>query len=51
MEAKKYVGERENYAVKYNWTFLNGFLNCITCGIYAPTTTTFYVPLADLEKK
>lgn len=51
VEAKNYIGNRENYAVKYNWTFLNGFLGCITCGIYSPTTTTFYVPLNDLEKK
>lgn len=50
VDAKKYIGEKENYAIKNNWTFLNGFLGCITCGIYTPTTTTFYVPLDDLKK-
>ena len=50
LDAKKYVGERENYSVKNRWTFLNGFLGCITWGIYTPTTTTFYVPLDDVKK-
>ena len=51
INANKYIGERKNYAVKNNWTFLNGFLGCITCGIYTPTTTTFYVPLSDVAKE
>ncbi len=50
VDAKKYIGEKENYAIKNNWTFLNGFLGCITFGIYTPTTTTFYVPLDDVKK-
>ncbi len=51
IEASKYIGEKQNYAVKNNWTFLNGFLGCITFGIYTPTTTTFYIPLNDVTKK
>lgn len=51
IEAKQYVGEKENYAVKNNWTFVNGFLSYITLGIYTPTTTTFYVPLKDIAKE
>lgn len=50
IEAKKYVGERSNYAVKNKWTFVDGLLGCITLGIYTPTTTTFYVPLNDVTK-
>lgn len=47
---KEYVGEAENYVVKYKWTFLDGFLSCLTCGIYTPTTTTFYLPLKEMGK-
>lgn len=49
IEAKKYVGERKNYVIKNNQTFLNGFLSCITCGIYTPMTTTFYTPLDEAK--
>ncbi len=45
IKASKYIGNRKDYAVKNNWTFLDGFLGVITWGIYTPTTTTFYVPL------
>ena len=50
LDAKKYVGERENYSVKNRWTFLNGFLGCLTFGLYTPTTTTFYIPLDDVKE-
>lgn len=51
IEASKYVRERKNYVVRNNWAFLNGFLGCLTCGIYTPTTTTFYVPIDDVSKE
>lgn len=51
IEANKYIGDKKSYAVKNNWTFLNGFLGCLTIGIYTPTTTTFYVPLSDVSKE
>lgn len=50
IEASKYVGERKDYVVKNNWTFLNGLLSCLTMGIYTPTTTTFYLPLNEVSK-
>lgn len=50
IDAKKYVGEKENYAIKNSWTFLDGFLGWLTCGIYTPTTTSFYVPLNDVKE-
>lgn len=49
VELKDYVGNRENYIVKTNTSFINGLLMWITCGIYTPTTTTFYVPLSDIN--
>lgn len=51
IEASKYIGKRKNYVVKNNWTFLNGFLGCLTMGIYTPTTTTFYVPIDEVSKE
>lgn len=46
---QEYVGNRENYAIKCNWNFINGFLSCITFGIYTPTTTSFYVSIDDVK--
>lgn len=51
MKAEDYLGKRENYMVKTNQSFLNLLVNSITFGIYTPTTTTFYIPLKDIEKK
>ena len=50
LEAKEYVGDAENYVIKNSWTFLDGFLNILTWGIYTPTTTTFYVPVNEMGK-
>lgn len=47
--AKDYVGDKQNYIIKNQWTFVDGLLNCITFGIYTPTTTTFLVPLEDAK--
>jgi hypothetical protein len=51
LNAKDYVGDRENYVVKTNQSLVNVLLGCITSGIYTPTTTTFYVPLGELNNK
>jgi hypothetical protein len=48
--AKKYVGDRKDYVTKSQITFVDGFLRLITLGIYTPSTTSFYVPLADVSK-
>lgn len=46
-DIKQYVGDRQKYAIKNHHTFLNGFLEVITCGIYTPSKTTFYVPINE----
>ena len=51
MEVKNYLPENENYVVKTNMTFLNGLVGWITCGIYTPTNTVYYVPLKDINNK
>ncbi|SHG43606.1 Bor family protein [Dysgonomonas macrotermitis] len=43
-EAKDNVGNRKNYTTLTQWTFVDGLLNCITLGIYSPTTTKYYIP-------
>lgn len=50
-EAKKYVGDRRDYVTKSQITFVDGLLRLITLGIYTPSTTSFYVPLADVSTK
>ncbi len=42
--AKDYVGDKKDYTTETTWTFVDGFLNCITLGIYTPTTTNYYLP-------
>ena len=51
IDASKYVGERKNYVVKNQVTFVDGFLSCITFGIYTPTTVIFEVPLDEINNK
>lgn len=46
-DIKQYVGDRQKYAIKNHHTFLNGFLEVITRGIYTPSKTTFYVPINE----
>ncbi len=50
LQNSEYVGQKENYVVKTNQTFLNGFLNWLTFGIYTPSTTTYYLPLNEVSK-
>lgn len=47
--AKEYVGDRKDYTTETSWTFVDGLLNCITFGIYTPTTTTYYLPIGDAK--
>jgi len=51
IKAETYIAGHENYVVKNSWTFLNGFLGTITLGLYTPTTTTFYLPISEMNKK
>ncbi len=46
-----YIGNRKNYVVKNQQTFLNGFLSVITLGIYTPMTVSFEVPIDELGQK
>ena len=39
-DSKEMAGGAENYTVHTRQTFINGLLNALTGGIYAPTTTT-----------
>lgn len=50
MEAKNFVENSENYIIKTNQSFVNGLVGCLTFGIYTPTTTTYYLPLKDINK-
>lgn len=47
--AKEYVGDKKNYTTETTWTFVDGLLNCITLGIYTPTTTNYYLPIGDTK--
>lgn len=49
MKASDFVGDRKNYVVKTNQTFVNGLVNWLTLGIYSPTTTTYYIPLSEVN--
>jgi hypothetical protein len=49
--AQKYVGDRKDYVTKSQITFVDGLLRIITIGIYTPSTTTFYVPLKEVDTK
>lgn len=51
MQASEFVGERPNYVVKTNQSFLNQLVSACTFGIYTPTQTIYYVPLKDMGKK
>lgn len=49
-QAKQFIGDRTNYVVKSQMTFVDGLLGAITLGIYTPTTTTLWVPLDEVKK-
>ena len=49
MKAEDFVGDEHNYVIKNHQTFMNMFVNCITLGIYAPTTTTYYVTSENIK--
>lgn len=48
---KDYVDGAKDYKVKHSMTFFDCLIGGITCGIYTPTTTKFYVPLKATKKK
>ena len=37
----------KDYVVERKMTFWDGVATCITCGIYSPSTTKFYVPKSN----
>lgn len=45
LQDSKYIGKAKTYKVKKSFTFLDGFLQCITLGLYTPSTTTYYLPV------
>ena len=49
LEAAEYVNNAEDFVVKTNHNFLNLLVSRITCGIYTPTQTKFYIPLRDVQ--
>lgn len=49
MVARDYLSGRENYVVKTNQSFLNLFVSWLSCYIYCPSQTVYYVPLRDIE--
>ncbi len=49
MYASQYTVGYDNYVVKTYMSFLNSLVGGITCGIYTPTETVYYVPLRDLN--
>lgn len=46
-KAKSFVPDVENYVIATKQTFGDLFAQWITCGIYTPTTTKYYVPKSD----
>lgn len=44
VEAKKYVKNTNKFKTAHQISFVDGLLECITCGIYTPSTTIFYEP-------
>ena len=48
MNAREYTGAYSNYVIRTHQSFLNGLVGAITCGIYTPTSTVYYVPLKEV---
>lgn len=49
MNPSMYVDTTANYVVRTHTTFVNGLVSAVTFGIYTPTQTTYYVPLAEIK--
>ncbi|MGV8095548.1 MAG: Bor family protein [Mangrovibacterium sp.] len=49
LKVDEYLKGKKDYIVKTNISFVDGLIGSLTFGIYTPTTTTFYVPLKDVE--
>lgn len=43
--ASSVVGEKTDYLLETQKTFVDGLLEWLTIGIYNPTTTSYYMPL------
>lgn len=44
MRAAEYVGNGSDYMVRTDISFVNGLVTFFTAGLYAPTTTTYFLP-------
>ena len=51
MKVVDYLPNRENYIVKTNQSFVNLFVSWLTCYIYCPSQTVYYIPLRDIDKQ
>ncbi len=50
MAASDYVGDADSYVVQTSMGFLNGLVSGITCGIYTPTRTRFFLTAEEFGK-
>ncbi|MFI3240095.1 MAG: Bor protein [Bacteroidales bacterium] len=50
MKTSDYVKDAPDYMVKTNRTFLDFLISGVTCGIYTPSHTTYYLPMNLLTK-
>jgi len=44
LQNNDFVSGHKDYVVEKQQSFVNGFLNVITAGIYSPMTTSYYIP-------
>lgn len=51
LRAQESVGDYSGYKVNHSITFVDGLLQCITFGIYTPSTTKVYVPTRFLRQQ
>ncbi len=51
MTASEYVNDADSYVVQTSIGFLNGLIGGVTCGIYTPSQTKFYLPAGEIAKK
>ena len=49
MKTSQYVANQPNYVIKTYTSFLNALVSSLTCGIYTPTSTAYYLPLSVLN--
>ncbi len=50
MQTGEYVNDAENFVAKTNLSFVNMLIGSLTCGIYTPTQTVYYLPVEEIGK-